>query len=101
MALFKAGNIVTGLAVGVGAAVVAPAVVPVLRPRAKAVIKAGLMAYDRGRLTLTDLNERTGDIVAEARAELAEAAQEGKTEPAPERRTPTPPAAETGARTPA
>ena len=101
MALFKAGNIVTGLAVGVGAAVVAPAIVPMLRPLAKAVIKAGLMAYDRGRLTLTDLNERTGDIVAEARAELAEAAQESKTKPAPERRTPTPPAAETGARTPA
>lgn len=101
MALFKGGSIVTGLAVGVGAAVVAPAIVPMLRPLAKAVIKAGLMAYDRGRLTLTDLNERTGDIVAEARAELAEAAQESKTEPAPGRRTSTPPASETGARTPA
>jgi hypothetical protein len=70
--LFKGGNIVTGLAIGVGAAVVAPAIVPALRPFAKAVIKAGLVAYDQGRVALAELNERTGDIVAEARAELAE-----------------------------
>jgi uncharacterized protein DUF5132 len=71
--MFKGGNIVTGLAIGVGAAVVAPAIVPALRPFAKAVIKAGLVAYDQGRVALAELNERTGDIVAEARAELAEA----------------------------
>jgi uncharacterized protein DUF5132 len=72
--MFKGGNIVTGLAIGVGAAVVAPAIVPALRPFAKAVIKAGLVAYDQGRVALAELNERTGDIVAEARAELAESA---------------------------
>jgi hypothetical protein len=72
--MFKGGNIITGLAIGVGAAVVAPAVVPVLRPLAKAVIKAGLVAYDQGRVALAELNERTGDIVAEARSELAESA---------------------------
>lgn len=98
MALFKGGTIVTGLAVGVGAAVVAPAVAPMLRPLAKAAIKAGLMAYDRGRVALAELNERTGDIVAEARAELAQAAQASTTGPAAEDRPLTPPAAETGAR---
>ena len=72
--LFK-GNIVTGLAVGVGALVlgpiVAPAVTAILRPATKAVIKAGIYAYDRGSEALAHLNEQTGDIVAEARAELA------------------------------
>ena len=70
--MFKGGNIITGLAIGVGAAVLAPAVIPVLRPLAKAVIKAGLVAYDQGRVAMAELNEKTGDIVAEARAELAE-----------------------------
>ena len=73
--LFKGGNIVTALAMGVGAAVLAPVVVPVLRPLAKSIIKAGIIAYDQGRVALAELNEQTGDIVAEARAELAERAQ--------------------------
>jgi hypothetical protein len=69
--LFKGGNIVTGLAIGIGAAVLAPAVAPALRPLAKSVIKAGLVAYDQGRAMLAELNEMTGDIVAEARNEIA------------------------------
>lgn len=74
--IFKGGNIVTGLAIGIGAAIVAPAVIPVLRPIAKSVIKAGLLAYDQGRVALAELNEQTGDIVAEARSELAETSGE-------------------------
>jgi Protein of unknown function (DUF5132) len=73
--MFKGGNIVTGLAIGIGTAVVAPAIVPALRPIAKSIIKAGLIAYDQGRVALAELNEHTGDIVAEARAEPAEVAK--------------------------
>jgi hypothetical protein len=36
--IFKGGNIVTGLAIGFGAGIAAPAVIPVLRPIAKTVI---------------------------------------------------------------
>jgi Protein of unknown function (DUF5132) len=68
--MFKGGNVMTGLAVGLGAAVVAPVVLPVLRPIMKSVIKAGLIAYDEGRNALVELNERTGDIVGEARSEM-------------------------------
>ena len=71
--LFKGGNIVAGLAIGVGAAVLAPTVIPALRPLAKSVIKAGLVAYDQGRVMLAELNEMTGDIVAEARNEISQA----------------------------
>ena len=39
---------------------------------AKSIIKAGLIAYDQGRVALAELNEHTGDIMAEARSELAE-----------------------------
>lgn len=69
---FKGGNIVTGLAIGVGAAIMAPVVIPALRPIAKSIIKAGLIAYDQGRVALAELNEQTGDVMAEARSELEE-----------------------------
>jgi hypothetical protein len=70
--IFKGGNIVTGVAIGIGIAVVAPVVIPALRPIAKSIIKAGLIAYDQSRVALAALNEHTGNILAEARAELAE-----------------------------
>ena len=59
------------------AAVVAPALIPALRPIAKSIIKAGLIAYDQGRVALAELNEHTGDIMAEARSELAEVGKPG------------------------
>jgi hypothetical protein len=50
--------------------VLGPIVMPLVRPLAKSVVKVGLLAYDQGRVALSELNERTGDIVAEARAEM-------------------------------
>jgi len=79
--LFK-GNIVIGLAVGVGALVLGPIIVPavtaILRPAAKAVIKTGLYAYDRGAEALAQVNEQTGDIVAEVRSEMQQRADTGE-----------------------
>jgi len=81
--MFK-GNLGTGLAVGIGAAVIGPLVAPVvgavLRPAAKAVIKAGLLAYDAGREGAARIGELGGDVVAEARSELNEARAERGTE---------------------
>jgi hypothetical protein len=75
--MLKGGNIVTGLAIGVGAAVVGPILIPVfgsiLRPVTKAVVKAGMVAYDAAREGAERLNEASGDVVAEARSELNEA----------------------------
>jgi hypothetical protein len=68
--VFK-GNLVLGLAVGVGAVIFGPTVVQsvgsVLRPAAKAVIKGGMVFY---RETLGEIGEMASDLVAEARAEL-------------------------------
>ena len=76
MALFedalKGGNIITGLAIGVGAAVLAPVVIPLMRPVAKSVLKAGMLAYDQGRVALAELNERAEDMMAEVRSEMEE-----------------------------
>jgi hypothetical protein len=74
---FKGGGITTGLAFGVGAALVAPVVIPALRPIAKSILRAGLIAYDQGRVALAELNEQTGDMLAEARAELAQGVKAG------------------------
>jgi uncharacterized protein DUF5132 len=75
--LFKGGNIVTGLAIGVGAAVVAPLVAPavtnLLRPAAKAAIKGGIMVYDRGREAVAQVGEAASDMVAEVRADAQHA----------------------------
>lgn len=80
------GNIGTGLAVGIGVAVVGPILTPILggilRPAAKTVIKAAMVAVDAGRAGAGRLNEMSGDIVAEARSELNEARSEPGRKPA-------------------
>jgi uncharacterized protein DUF5132 len=76
--MFKGGNLVTGLAIAAGAAIVVPMMAPVLRPLAKSVVKVGLIAYDQGRDAMNALNERTGDIVGEARSELAQSRSEAE-----------------------
>ena len=84
------GNILTGLAIGVGAAVLAPAVVPALanvaKPLIKAAIKTGIIMLEKGKETAAELSEVFEDIVAEAKSEMTEAhsdaapATEGKTD---------------------
>ncbi|MBV9480211.1 MAG: DUF5132 domain-containing protein [Acidobacteria bacterium] len=59
-------NLVTGLAVGIGALLLTPAVGQVLRPAAKAVIKGGILVYQG----LAELGESASDLFAEARAEM-------------------------------
>lgn len=91
MAIFgddlKGGNIVTGLAIGVGMLLLAPLVKPLVRPMAKTVLKAGVAAYDQGRAALAELNEQAGDVIAEVRAEMEreeKAGGNGAQRPAPE-----------------
>jgi Protein of unknown function (DUF5132) len=76
--MFK-GNLATGLAVGIGAVLLGPTVIEtvgrVLRPAAKAVIKGGMVFY---RETLSEVGEMVSDLLAEARAELEQAAHSGK-----------------------
>lgn len=75
--LFK-GNVITGLAVGVGVAILAPVVLPVVaavvRPLAKSAIKTGIILYEQGLETVAELGEVVDDLVAEAKAEIATAA---------------------------
>ena len=65
--LFK-GNPLTGIAIGIGTYLLAPTIGPALRPAAKAVIKAGILAYQG----LAELGEMASDLAAEAQSELQE-----------------------------
>ncbi len=71
------GNVLTGLAIGIGAAILAPAVLPavanVAKPLIKAAIKTGIIMFEKGKETAAELSEVFEDIVAEAKSEMAEA----------------------------
>ncbi len=79
MAIFEGwkGNILGGLAIGIGASVVGPVVIPILatvaKPLTKAAIKGGYLLYEKGRETLAEAQEVIEDLVAEAKAEMEEA----------------------------
>jgi hypothetical protein len=74
MKIFNGMKLSTGLAVGVGAAVLLPVVAPVvagaLRPVAKAAVKGGILLVDRGREVAADGRDLIDDLAAEARHEL-------------------------------
>lgn len=83
--MFKGSNIVTGLAIAVGTAVLAPVIGPavssILRPAAKTIIKGGIVAYDWGRQAAAQVGEAASDMVAEARVEAHQAENTTGTEP--------------------
>lgn len=59
------------LAIGVGVAILAPAVFPLMKPLAKAAIKSSVNLYQKTRGAIAETGEVIGDIVAEAKAEAA------------------------------
>ncbi|MDJ0658818.1 MAG: DUF5132 domain-containing protein [Crocosphaera sp.] len=64
------------LAIGIGALILTPVVLPLLKPVAKATVKTGVILYQKTKGTLAEAGEVMGDIIAEAKAEvIAEQAQ--------------------------
>lgn len=65
-----------GIIAGIGAVLLAPVVIPVVggvgKPVAKSLIKGGLALYEKSKGTFAEIGETFEDIVAEARAELAD-----------------------------
>ncbi|GAB4345284.1 MAG: hypothetical protein OHK0047_38580 [Leptolyngbyaceae cyanobacterium] len=69
------GNVgIFGIAAGIGAALLAPVVLPVLgkagKPMVKAVVKEGMWLYEKGKEALTEMNDAWEDIVAEVQYEM-------------------------------
>ena len=69
-------DLMKGVAIGIGAALLVPvvitALVPVIKPLARSAFKAGLLAYEKGRETLEGFGEAVEDMVAEVEDELVE-----------------------------
>jgi hypothetical protein len=67
-------ELIKGLALGIGVAVLAPLAIAALsgvaRPASRAAVKAGILLYEKGRETAAELGEVFDDLVAEARYEL-------------------------------
>jgi hypothetical protein len=67
------------LAIGIGALILAPKLLPVvgraLRPVAKEAIKAGITIYEG---TCATFSEATGDLIAEVRAERESESRRGR-----------------------
>jgi hypothetical protein len=78
--MFK-GNLGASLAIGIGAAILGPTVIPVVaravKPVVKAVIKGGLRIYDSGKEGVSGAVEAVEDLVAEARQEMERPDQAG------------------------
>ena len=68
--------VIGGAVAGVVVAVVAPSIISgvgsALRPLAKEVIKGGIYVYDSVATLFSETSEHLSDLVAEAKAELAE-----------------------------
>ena len=71
--MFK-NNIVAVLGIGIVAAVLVPIALPVVaraaKPFAKALVKSGIIVYEKGREAVAELGEVMEDVVAEAKAEI-------------------------------
>jgi hypothetical protein len=71
---------------GIAAIVLLPVLVPVAagvgKPLAKATIKGGIVLYEKGKGVIAEVGETLEDLVAEAKAELAEAQTQEAVEPA-------------------
>lgn len=68
-----------GIIAGIGAVLLAPVLIPVVagvgKPLVKSAIKGGLVAYEKAKGALAEVGETWEDMIAEARAELAEEQQ--------------------------
>lgn len=73
-------NVGTGLAIGLGAVLLIPKLIPALsnfvKPVAKSLVKGGILFYDKTVEALAEVKEVGEDIVAEAKDELAIKAEE-------------------------
>jgi hypothetical protein len=77
MALFDNGmKLGTGVAIGIGALILAPTVIPavaaIVKPLAKATIKGGLILIEKGKEIAAETKEVLEDLAAEAKAELTQ-----------------------------
>ncbi|WP_017715871.1 DUF5132 domain-containing protein [Kamptonema formosum] len=69
-----------GIFLGLGALLLAPVVIPIVagvgKPVAKAAIKGSIALYEKSKGAFAELGEVVEDLVAEAKAEIADSKQQ-------------------------
>ena len=82
--MIRNDDLLKGVAIGLGAALVVPVVIsalaPVVKPLARSALKAGVCAYEKGREGLEELSETVDDIVAEVDEELFDSQNDADTD---------------------
>jgi polyhydroxyalkanoate synthesis regulator phasin len=95
--IFK-GNIAV-LGIGIAAALLIPIALPVVaraaKPLVKAMVKSGIIVFEKGREAVAELCEVMEDVVAEAKAEIEQEHAAQAMVPAAAAATATKPGAET------
>ena len=80
---FFKSDVGKGLALGIGAAILAPVILPMVaqaaRPLARAAIKSGIILYGKGREAIAELGEVVEDLMAEAQVEMEEGVEAEET----------------------
>jgi hypothetical protein len=71
---FLKSDVAKGLAIGIGVAVTVPIAMAAMsgagRPFARALVKSGMILFDKGRESIAEVGEVIEDMVAEAKAEM-------------------------------
>lgn len=70
MTNFYKANPTRAILLGIGVVVLAPTVLPLLKPIAKATIKTGVSLYQKSVSAIAETGEVIGDLIAEAKAEV-------------------------------
>jgi hypothetical protein len=75
--MLKNNDLMKGVAIGFGAAILVPValatLVPVLKPVVRSTLKTGIRVYEKGREAVEELGESFDDLVAEVEEEIMEA----------------------------
>ena len=70
----KKSRVLTGIAIGVGASILLPKLLPTLgeaaKPLAKGLMKSGILAFEKGKEVVAEISESTEDLWAEVKTEL-------------------------------
>jgi len=74
MKLFRNGLNLSSLAIGAGAVLLAPVVLPIigsiLKPIAKTAIKGAMIMYEEIKVSMAETKETIEDLAAEAKSEI-------------------------------
>lgn len=75
--MLRNDDLLKGVAIGIGAAILVPIVIaalaPIVKPLARSAMKSGILAYEKFRESVEEFGETVEDMVAEVEEEMGDA----------------------------